>query len=340
MSVEFYERSGFKSFDDFNQNFDPENLQVTRLVDGIGFGHGGISRYEIESAPGNHDLADVVDAAVRSPRLLVPVGRHDSGEIIQDDGCPDGRPVQEVIRGGQLLKTSLHRPKVFGGGTTATAATHIGLGISQGRDLIDVFGGALTHANQAGIEVGAHTDSNAHGKNCGCGAIDKAPEIVLAVSRYRHEISQAVPVLIGHAPELETKPNQHQPIEYGVLDNYLEAAVLSRRHFAGRVVMQAIMSQGAVVKRLAYDHRETRIVWNQVPGYTVDQAYIREQTNGRAQVFAVDEWRMRDIAASLYGEPASRRKAVISQVVYALGTAAVLTKGDMPVDVVSYATTA
>ncbi len=41
---------------------------------------------------------------------------------------------------------------------------------------------------------------------------------------------------------------------------------------------------------------------------------------------------MEDIALSLYENPADQRRAFLSEMAYALGTAAVLTKGDLPVD--------
>ena len=77
------------------------------------------------------------------------------------------------------------------------------------------------------------------------------------------------------------------------------------------------------------------IIINKVRGKTVNQGIIREISDGVAQVFAVDEWRLRDLSTKLYRTPAEQQKAYLSMLVYTLATAATLTKGDLPVFVVS-----
>ena len=55
-------------------------------------------------------------------------------------------------------------------------------------------------------------------------------------------------------------------------------------------------------------------------------------TEDQAQIFGVDVWRMKDIADKLHsGQPDRQHKALLSELVYTLGEAAVLTKGDVPV---------
>ncbi len=68
-----------------------------------------------------------------------------------------------------------------------------------------------------------------------------------------------------------------------------------------------------------------------VDGKTINQAAIREVSGGKAQVFAVDVWRLKSISERLYGSAEDQGKAFASMIVYTLATAAILTKGNLPV---------
>ena len=90
-----------------------------------------------------------------------------------------------------------------------------------------------------------------------------------------------------------------------------------------------------ILKRFVVALYESRIVLNTVRGFTVDQSFVRSYTNNKAQVFAVDTWRLEDIANSLYeGDEQAQHKALHSELVYTLGVAAVLTDGKLPVDLI------
>jgi hypothetical protein len=90
-----------------------------------------------------------------------------------------------------------------------------------------------------------------------------------------------------------------------------------------------------VIKMLNGEHKERGIVLNHIAGYTVNQRKIRESTQEQAQVFAVDVWRMNDIAMQLFpGQYDLQHKAILSELVYTLATSAVLTRGDLPVDMI------
>ncbi len=75
-----------------------------------------------------------------------------------------------------------------------------------------------------------------------------------------------------------------------------------------------------------------KIILNQVYCQTVNQKFIREATNDKAQVFAVDVWRLERIANGLYKDNyAMQNKALLSEVIYTLAAASVLTEGNLPV---------
>jgi hypothetical protein len=118
-------------------------------------------------------------------------------------------------------------------------------------------------------------------------------------------------------------------------DNFREY----RRDFKpakGSSIFQAIKNRLKVVKGLVLDHKETRIVLNMKYGYTIDQKLVRERTGERAQVFAIDGWRMLDVIKRNKSIPEDKKdQAFISELIYSLAVAATLTKGDLPVDLIT-----
>jgi hypothetical protein len=74
------------------------------------------------------------------------------------------------------------------------------------------------------------------------------------------------------------------------------------------------------------------IIMNNFKGHTVDQSLVRQATGDSLQVFAFDVWRVEEIAQKMYPDDAEKQHlSVLSQLVYSMGVAAVLTNGDLPV---------
>ena len=306
----------------------PPELETQKVSDGLRFGYGSISREAIENEAGA-EVAAATDEAINAPEILTKVDTDERGEMLDDDGCGDGRGVKTVFDKFQTFTRSLHRPKIFGGGATMATASLIGTGKVAGQKLQDVFGGAIDLLKKRRISYGAHTAD--HVKNpdtdSGCGAIDNAPRIVEAVVTYRDQIRGAIDFLGADTTDLGK-----------IEDNFATTVEVNRgQTFSGKKVMKGIVDDGKIVKELAGPHIETRIVLNMVEGYTVNQQFVREKTGGKADVFAVDVWRMRQLAEKLYDDPAEQQKAFLSELVYTLATAAVLTKGDLPIYVVQRA---
>lgn len=296
---------------------------VTRIIKGFEFGHGQIS-----GLASNNEVLELVDWTIHNqPELLVPIDKDDEGHIIKDDGCGDGRAVLTVFSLDHVYKRSLNRSKVFGGSATMTTACLIGLGQAGNRPLNQVFATAINTLGQKGLDYGAHTDEHMHGKNCGCGAIDKAPQILFASLKYEIPIRGVITMLSNYVSGLNDV--------YGNYRQYVQH-LAGHPEYSGMEVMDLIISNSRIVKQLGGTHRECRIVLNTIPGYTVNQKLIRDATQDEAQVFAVDVWRMQDIANKLYvGQPELQHQAFISELIYTVATAAVLTKGDLPVDVIT-----
>lgn len=207
-------------------------------------------------------------------------------------------------------------------------ATRIGSGEAKGQTLYGTFADAGDEAEQKGINYGAHTADHAHGVNCGCGAIDEGLNNVRNAVKFKSEITKAINLL---------KPD-HDPDALNAVFSEFEdfASVTKDEKYEGAKVAEQISRDEKVVKELVGPHREVRIVINTVKGMTVDQEYIREVTDDIAQVFAIDAWRLLEIAAQKYpANEKQQQKAYLSMLVYTLGTAGTLAKEDLPVYVLA-----
>lgn len=304
---------------DIDENYEmtQAELEVTRISDGLGFGEGEISG---EGDP--HALA-LADEVVRSDQILVPVSRDEHGRIIEDDGCGDGRGVKLIFRFKQFFRRSLNRAKVFGGAVAMTAAGLIGIGHAEGYTVEETFNSAIETLDKREVEYGAHTDELANGENSGCGAIDNAPKIVRAAIKYEAQIRETIDALGADTSQLNAVYNNFRAF-VGELPEDEE--------YSGRRVMSSIVRAGKFIKQLAGRHHEKFILLNTVQGHTVNQELVRKITHGKVQVFAVDIWRLDDIAAGLHPhDPVSESQTYLSELIYTLATSAVLTKGDLPV---------
>lgn len=298
------------------------DFEIHRVSDGLGFGEGAISGTDDPEA-----LALAEETIQHSGKILVAVDRDEDGRVLEDDGCGDGRRTGLIFRFKQFFKRNLNRAKVFGGAVTMTAAGLIGTGRAKDSSLEATFGQSIDVLEENSMEYGAHTDDIAEGENSGCGAIDNAPKIVKAAIKYESQIRETIGALGADTEELDAV--------YGNFHGYAET-LPSDEKYSGRRVMDGIIGAGKVIKQLVGMHREKCIVLNSVRGYTLNQEMVRKRTHGRAEIFGVDVWRLEDIAAGAFpGYPKVESQAYLSELVYTLATAAVLTKGDLPVYMVN-----
>lgn len=300
-------------------------IEVTKVTDGLGYGEGSISFRACYEEVGNEAI-NVAEQAILSPEIIVPVSLNKNGKPIEDDGCGDGRGVKRVFEGfNTILKKSLNRAKVFGAGLTMGTAARIATGDVQGDDLKDEYAATMDLFHAQGIGYGAHTDEHAHDENCGCGAIDKAPIIISNAVKFREQIRGSIAGL-----GIETD---------GVEDVLAQFSAASKKidmnNHSGKKIANGIMDKGKIVKELAGDHLEMYIVLNMVKGFTVNQNLVRTKTDELVQTFAVDVWRLQEIAEKMYPyDLKQQHQAFMGELVYTLATAATLTDGSLPVFVV------
>lgn len=291
---------------------------------GLGFGEGTIS-FEARRAEVGPAALVQIEQIIFDGSVLTPVSSDKFGKQIDDDGCGDGRVVTRVFEGSVEKTKSLDRPKVFGGGATMTTASLIGLGEAKDKKLSDVFSESMALLRDKMIGFGAHTDTHASGENCGCGAIDKAPAIIRNAVRFNREIRSTIEALGIPTDGLGDVEAAYASYAAGDMGAY-----------SGKSIMNEIIDNGKIVKELDDDHKEIAVILNQVPGYTVDQEKIRKLSHSNAQAFAVDVWRVVELAERMYADQSDdvKHKALLSELVYTLATAATLTKGDLPVYVI------
>lgn len=305
-------------------DFEMEQKEYSiRLIapNGLGFGEGDISAKKV----GVEARDAVKDAVETQPdSVLVDIDKEAS-----DDGCGDGRFAEKVFNRFGEFKRSLNRAKTFGGSAVMMGAALIGIDRVHGKEsLNEVFKSSIGLLMERGIDFGAHTDDHAHGENCGCGAIDKAPQILNNISKYKDEIESTLGVLLG-----DTMNGNMLNEVLGSFESYSESANMT--DYSPKAVKDEIVGKGKIVKELTGAHKEVAILLNTVRGKTINQGYIRKITHDEAQVFAVDMWRLEDISHQAFDNDENRQKALFSMLVYTLAVAGTLTKGDLPVYIVS-----
>lgn len=303
-------------------------IEVTKIVDGFGFGEGGISHEERKLIVGEEVLAEV-EGAIASNDILTPVASDKIGRRIDDDGCGDGRGVKTVLEGHVRRAKSLDRSKVFGGGVAMTVGMKIGLGETSDQGLQELFHHSIETLKDKQIDFGAHTDDHNSGEqsaNSGCGAIDRAPFVIQNAVKYKEQITDCIAALGADTGKLDE-----------VFANFSSYAdQIQDGEYSGKKVVSEVSDNGKIVKELEHNHHEMYVLLNTVEGKTVNQELIRSISGGDVQVFGVDVWRMQELAQREYPNNTEKQNtAFLSELVYTLGVSATLTKGDLPVYLLS-----
>lgn len=309
--------------------FEMKEIQKQTIApEGLGYGEGTIGvLLRLNEGDLRQETVDQVGFLLHDDRLLVIAEAN-------DDGCGDGRGVASVVRGNEVLNKSLHRRKVFGGGVIKGGIALIGTGDIEPTSInnfTDIFATGAAILRDKGVEFGAHTSTHANHEKTDCGAIDKAPLIIFNSIKYEENIKENLCSLFdSEDPDVIAA----QDI---VFDNLRDLVQSSKEgHRPTIVINDIVKAKNMIVKELKGEHKEIRIIMNiDNEDLTVDQGFVRDETDDEAQVFAVDVPRMKYIARKMYENDLGKQKqAVVSMLVYTLATAATLTQGDLPVDIV------
>lgn len=316
----------------------PELKVISLAEEGLGYGEGSIgvqNRLQDEADSLSPEDLNIVRETIHSGDALVPVDKDENGNMLDDDGCGDGRGVSTIEKAGQLLKRSLNRAKVFGGSVTMVVAARIGIGEAEEKRQDKLFAKASNQLDESGIDYGAHSSDHCGEDDSGCGAIDKFSEHLRNTEKYRKQISRsAFEVLRATGFNKNKDEMEAGALIDETLDNFRDYSH-KLEPAKGHNIFQAIKNRFKVVKELCGDHKEVGVVINTVHGHTIDQELIRERTNDHAQVFVIDAWRMLDVIDRNKFIPEDKKEqAFVAELIYSLAVAATLTKGDLPVDLV------
>jgi hypothetical protein len=324
------------------------NEVICLAEDGLGFGEGTISVSK---------RLETRDMLLRDLQVGGKIITNDPGVFTQtdvdavDDGCGDGRQAARVFRivdekTGEMqeFNKSRLRAKLFGGGLiVASSMWRTICGPTQRQETVlgdrHFIAGKLAEIH---IEYGAHTDNNAEGEACGCGAIDKYPQITHNALKYRDNIEATLRALYGSSYE-------DNAIAFESVFATYQTLVDDQMYFAnaaGKATMDFIKDDGAVIKELADQHLEAYVVLNDIEGTTFNQREFDmklkdEGVESEPQAFVIDIWRGRMYAEAVAKMAAenlldvdfedARKKAYADFLIRTLAVSATLTTGDQPV---------
>lgn len=332
---------------EYEHENDTEILVLTPT--GLGFGEGSISTAaQLNNGELSREAMELgLDIIRNNPKVFGEVD-HDA----YDDGCGDGRPVAKVFvlinsttgKTKQFFNKSRKRAKLFGGGLVAASSMwrNVSGNPENGETVLGDREFISAQLKERGIMYGAHTDSHAEGENCGCGAIDKYPQITRNALKYKVQINSVLQALYG---------NSYKDNESAIAAAFAqyESIATNAVYFSnadGKSSMDFMLEEGAVVKQLDKHHMEDFVVMNDVEGTTFDQrefdAILKQSgVAEEVQVFVVDTWRGRMYAEAIADiarrhMPGSDPKVIRMQayadfLIRTLAVSATLTKGDQPV---------
>lgn len=316
---------------------------------GLGFGEGSISTEDqLERGELSAEAMETGLDIIMNDHSVFGFVDHDAN----DDGCGDGRPVSKVFalidsasgKTKEYFNKSRRRAKLFGGGLIAASSMWRSVSGDpvNGETVLGDREFISKELKDRGIMYGAHTDSHAEGENCGCGAIDKYPDITRNAVKYQQPIKEVLGALYG-----DSYADNESAIK-AVFDVY-EAIAVRQGYFTnagGKTSMDFMLEQGAVVKQLDRNHLEDFVIMNDIEGTTFDQRAFDAKLKDRGitrevQAFVVDTWRGRmyadaiaDIARKYMTQAdlsAIRKQAYADFLIRTLAVSATLTKGDQPV---------
>ena len=215
--------------------------------------------------------------------------------------CIDGR-TEEIVE-------STLAPNSAGGSLSLYAADILrGSKFENLEEMID-------YLNDAGYEIGGHTDSHAHDEHSGCGANDKMPLIMDFIANNPKKIQSL-------AAEFDIEMSDE------IIDRFTLNAAGFNDGLSGarRLDVIANKTDPNMIHTLEGDHREVVIALNTRPDTTLDRKLVSAKFGRDYQVFNVDAWSFRDAAESISATNSQEAEnIVLALCAYNFATAAILT---------------
>lgn len=256
--------------------------------------------------------------------------------------CIDGRPnegTEDKVRAGKMERTVA--PQIAGGTAgCALAARAIEGSHMNGTTFAQDVETTVKNMAVKGIRFGGHIDDHQHGDNCGCGAIDKIPEIfdIVANEEAFRQVKNITKAILGTNYDDATAMRLLGNFErmHANRDEYLER---NGDSYPYKRKWVAIMQEHAAdafqkIQKMVGKHNEVALVVNTVEGTTLNRARLNVDTDRKMQVFNLDYWACVQIAKKLYPQsPEKQHDWLHARIMLTAATAMALTDGSLEVAV-------
>jgi hypothetical protein len=272
------------------ENDQKTNIQLIDIIPAPGLGNpeSSISKVKFESTNEKREMSQYMHEIVKSGECMVPCAHG-------DDGCIDGRCVDEIARPNRGVFEILNvehnkdndRAKLAGGGYITSLAMYQALGetrVSSEKDIVYIS----EQFAKKGIYCGAHTGghgSEEQGKT-DCGANDKFYEIIDNGIRYKDDVGAITNVLLQYSTDsysqnamdlaVSTWGNTRKDTDY-LVGNGVKRLEAIRTGILHTQEQNPNVQTVAVIKNLSDNHNEVELVVNYEPGTTFSQAIKRQK---------------------------------------------------------------
>ena len=224
--------------------------------------------------------------------------------------CIDGRPSKSP--------TAVPGPQVAGGLPCSALAHH---SIKQTKNIISAILN-LTSDNRTGFLAGAHIDDHATGPMCGCGAIDKMPDIIKRISEHSGAIQNFAQTILGD------DYIQHVFDKTTGFYSSINTGDFLPRDYRQKTIALVEQVRGTV-EQVTGPHKEIAIVINFQPHTTFNKDGFAENTKNEFQAFNYDYWLSKYMASKIHRNRERQREFLTAHAIYNIAAAMVLTDGSL-----------
>lgn len=264
--------------------------------------------------------------------------------------CIDGRGEEATVPDGTNLG-----PQVPGGTAVTSLDYRLSIGLSAEATIesdAEEYRSLLEELGLPYIPGGHEDEHNATDpENTGCGAIDKMLEILKSMGEYElNKPGNRHYRVYDYAKSIASPYMDETDFEQTFQDIQLKLQALHGPHFHDRYfqkeeatglyrfrsgILSKVKEGGQrrgrkTVERLVGAHNEVFLLINHVKGETFDRDGFAAETDGKAQAFNYDVWVMAQRAEEVFpDDPEKQRTLILTNIMYAVGTAMALTDGSL-----------
>lgn len=259
---------------------------------------------------------DEADSAEPKAKLAQSFVKVDDGAAMR---CIDGRI-------GQVHKAL--GPQIAGGGPGFVLAFHFAK--QEGSSVVEDFISLWQAHKDLGdrFAIGGHIDDHSKPPMSGCGAIDKMPQILAAMTAADNQpaIRTYVKAIAGEAYNSSSFNDVTTAISKIDQTKYFKEQGHSYRRELVKEISER--SDKEAIEELSGAHKESFVIVNKQPNTTLDKELFVADNQDLTQAFNYDFWYVRQLAIRLFpGSVHQQEIFTITSIIYNVATAMVLTDG-------------